>query len=132
MADDTLDQIREKFSHDRFATEACGCRVDEARAGHAVCSLDITPAHINEKGVPMGGAIFTLADFAIAVASNLGRVPTFSVSCNIEFLNVARGKRLIATADADRSGHTLGFYTAVVVDELGTPVARMTPVVYGR
>lgn len=132
MADDTLDQIREKFSHDRFATEACGCRVDEARAGHAVCSLDITPAHINEKGVPMGGAIFTLADFAIAVASNVGRVPTFSVSCNIEFLNVARGKRLIATADADRSGHTLGFYTAVVVDELGTPVARMTPVVYGR
>ena len=132
MADDTLDQIREKFSHDRFATEACGCRVDEARAGHAVCSLDITPKHINEKGAPMGGAIFTLADFAIAVASNLGRVPTFSVSCNIEFLNVARGKRLIATADADRSGHTLGFYTAVVVDELGTPVARMTPVVYGR
>lgn len=132
MADDTLDQIREKFSHDRFATDACGCRVDEARAGHAVCSLDITPKHINEKGVPMGGAIFTLADFAIAVASNLGRVPTFSVSCNIEFLNVARGKRLIATADADRSGHTLGFYTAVVVDELGTPVARMTSVVYGR
>ena len=74
----------------------------------------------------------TLADFAIAVASNVGRVPTFSVSCNIEFLNVARGKRLIATADADRSGHTLGFYTAVVVDELGTPVARMTSVVYGR
>lgn len=73
MADDTLDQIREKFSHDRFATEACGCRVDEARAGHAVCSLDLTPKHINEKGVPMGGAIFTLADFAIAVASNLGR-----------------------------------------------------------
>lgn len=132
MADDTLDQIREKFSHDRFATEACGCRVDEARAGHAVCSLDITPAHINEKGVPMGGAIFTLADFAIAVASNVGRVPTFSVSCNIEFLSVARGTRLIATADADRFGHTLGFYAAVVVDELGTPVARMTSVVYGR
>ena len=132
MADDTLDQIREKFSHDRFATEACGCRVDEARAGHAVCSLDIPPAHITEKGVPMGGAIFTLADFAIAVASNVGRVPTFSVSCNIEFLSVAKGKRLIATADADRSGHTLGFYTAVVVDELGTPVARMTSVVYGR
>ena len=97
MADDTLDQIREKFSHDRFAT-----------------------------------AIFTLADFAIAVASNLGRVPTFSVSCNIEFLSVAKGHRLIATADVDREGHTLGFYTAVVTDELGTLVAKMTSVGYGK
>ena len=40
--------------------------------------------------------------------------------------------RLIATADVDREGHTLGFYTAVVTDELGTLVAKMTSVGYGK
>jgi acyl-CoA thioesterase len=54
MADDTLDQIREKFSHDRFATDACGCRVDEARAGHAVCSLKWTLDSAQPLGDELG------------------------------------------------------------------------------
>ena len=130
MADDTLDQIREKFSHDRFATEACGCRVDEARAGHAVCSLDITSKHINEKDVPMGGAIFTLADFALAIASNTGGNPSVSVSSTIEYLSASKGTCLIATCNADKSGRRLGFYTTDVTDDTGRRIARVTTTVF--
>ena len=122
----SLEEVRAIFSNDRFASDACRCRVVEAARGHAVCEFDITPGHRNEKGGVMGGAIFTLADLAFAVASNVGESVTVSVSSSIEFMSGARGSRLIATADAEKNGRTLGFYTCLVTDELGTPVARVT------
>lgn len=122
----SLEEVRAIFSNDRFASDACGCRVVEAARGHAVCEFDITAGHRNEKGGVMGGAIFTVADFAMAVASNVGSPTTVSVSSTIEFMSAARGMRLIATADVEKDGRTLGFYRCVVTDELGTPVARAT------
>ena len=98
----------------------------EAARGHAVTEFDITPGHRNEKGGVMGGAIFTVADLAFAVASNVGESVTVSVSSNIEFMSAAKGEKLIATADVDKNGRTLAFYTCYVTDELGTPVARAT------
>ena len=125
----TLEETRERFSHDRFATEACGCSVLEAREGHAVCAFDVAPVHFNARGAVMGGAIFTLADFALAVASNFADAAV-SVSNTIEFMSAPRGRRLIATCDAQKSGRSLGFYTVEVRDELQTPVARMAATCY--
>lgn len=125
-ADATLDKVREYFSQDLFATRA-GCVVVQAAPGHAVVELPLQDdLHRNAHGAVMGGAIFTLADFALAVASNVGQAPTVSVSNQIEFLSAARGQLLTATCDADKSGRALGFYTVDVRDELGIHVARMT------
>ena len=121
-----IEEVRAFFANDHFATEACGCRVLEASRGHAVCAFTIADIHLNATGNVMGGAIFTLADFALAIACNIGENPTVSVSNNIQFLSPAKGKQLIATCDADRGGHWLGYYTCDVRDELGTHVARMT------
>ena len=125
-ADATLDEIREFFENDRFASGTCGFRIVEAAPHHAVCEADVSEALLNEKGGVMGGAIFTLADFAMAVASNVGDDPTVSVSCSIDFMSPCRGERLISTARTTKDGRTLGFYEADVTDELGTPVARVT------
>ena len=124
--DASLEEVQRVFRNDRFATDACGCRVVEASRGHAVCEFDITPGHRNEKGGVMVRAIFTVADLAFAVASNVGEPVTVSVSSSIEFMSAAKGERLIATADVDKNGRTLGFYNCLVTDELGTPVARVT------
>lgn len=80
----------------------------------------------------MGGAIFTLADFALAIACNIGEKPTVAVCNSIEYLSVAKGSKLIATCNADKSGRSLGFYTAEVTDELGTLVAKMTATGFRR
>lgn len=127
-----LEGLQAFFAKDLWATDACGCRILEAARGHAVCEFDITPLHKNARGAVMGGAIFTLADFALAIASNVGEEPSVSVSNTIEYLGVAKGKRLIACAEADKSGRSLGFYTIDVTDELGTPVARMTATCFRR
>ncbi len=128
----TLDEVRAFFANDRFASEACGCEVLEAAHGHAVTAFDITDVHRNAQRAVMGGAIFTVADFALAVACNMGENPTVSVSNTIEFFAGAKGTRLIATAEADKSGRNLGFYIVDVRDELGTHVARMTATCFRR
>ena len=133
LADDTpIEEVRAFFAHDLFASEACKCRIEEASHGHAVTTLEIEPVHRNAMGGVMGGAIFTLADYALAVACNMGENPTVSVSNSIEFLSGARGTRLIATCNVDKSGHNLGFYTVDVADDVGTHVARMTATCFRR
>lgn len=130
--DVTLEQIAEIFANDRFATEACDCRVMEVAPGHAVCEFTIQPKHMNAQGGVMGGAIFTLADFALAIACNIGEEPTVSVSNTIEFFTAAKGSVLRAKASRDRSGRSLGFYTVDVTDDLGNAVAKMTATCFRR
>ena len=127
-----IEEVRALFANDRFATEMCGCRVVEAARGHAVCVFDIADTHLNAQGNVMGGAIFTLADFALAIGCNMGEQPTVAVSNSIEYMNKARGKTLFATCNAIKSGRSLGLYTVDVTDELGTPVARMTATCFRR
>ena len=121
-----LRRAREFFAEDAFSTKTCGARVDEARPGHAVCSMEVTPAHRNAMGNVMGGAIFTLADFASAVASNFDQTPCVTAASDARFLSATRGSRLIATCDVDREGRRLCFYTCRVTDDLGEVVAIVT------
>ncbi len=119
-----LDEVVAYFAGDAFAEQA-GCRIVEAARGHAVCEMPIAPIHRNAQGGIMGGAIFTLADFALAIASNVGEEPTVAVSNAIEFMSAAKGDKLVATCNADKSGRHLGFYTVDVEDDTGRAVARM-------
>ena len=128
----TIEEVRQMFGNDRFATEACGCQVLEASRGHSVCAFDISDIHMNAAGSVMGGAIFTLADFALAIACNIGERPTMSVANNIQFFSAAKGNRLIATGKVEKSGRTMGYYTVDIVDDLGTPVAKMTATCFRR
>ena len=73
----TLEEVANHFANDKFATRAAGCTVVEARRGHAVCEMKLAEIHRNATGNVMGGAIFTLADFALAIACNIGEPQAF-------------------------------------------------------
>ncbi len=122
-----LEEIRNRFKNDHFATEATGIVIDSAEPGKASCSLTIEKRHLNENNVPMGGAIFTLADITCAVAANgYSEKVTVSQQASITFLAPAKGKRLLAEAVCLREGHTTALYSVDVKDELGTYVAHAT------
>lgn len=122
-----LEEIRSRFQNDRFATGATGIVIDSAEPGKAVCSLVLEDRHMNENDVPMGGVIFTLADFACAIASNgYSEKKTVSQNVSITFLAPAKGKRLIAEASCLREGRTTVLMTVDVRDELDTYVAHAT------
>ena len=73
----------------------------------------------------MGGAVFTLADFAFAVAANaFEETVTVSQHVSITFLAPAKGKRLFAQARCRKAGRTTCLYEVDVTDELGGFVAH--------
>lgn len=122
-----LEEIRNRFQNDHFAMDTTGIVIDSAQPGKAVCSLMIEERHLNENNVPMGGAIFTLADITCAVAANgYSDKVTVSQQASITFLAPAKGKRLIAEASCLREGHTTSLYSVDVRDEVGTYVAHAT------
>ena len=63
-----LDRLAAFFKNDRFATRA-GAELVEMSEGHAVVEMRLTPDHWNALDSVQGGAIFTLADFAFAIAA---------------------------------------------------------------
>ena len=82
---------------------------------------------MRSAGTPQGGAVFTLADFAFAVACN-GFADRIAVSLqhDITYLAPAKGKTLIAEAIRQKAGRSTCFCTVDVTDDLGTHVAYMT------
>ena len=123
----TIEELTARFQADRFATEMAGVEIREAEPGRALCTMKLRPCHMNANNVPMGGAIFTLADFAYAIASN-GFTDKISVTqhMSITFLSPAKGKELLAEARSLKDGRTTCLYEVDVRDELGTYVAHAT------
>ena len=123
----TLEEVRARFQKDHFATDATGIVIELAEPGKAVCSLTLEERHMNMDNVPMGGAVFTLADFTCAIAANgcsERRIVTQNAS--ITFLSPAKGGRLIGEASCLREGRTTSLYEVDIRDELGTYVAHAT------
>ncbi len=120
---DWLSKAREIFSHDIFATETTGIVIEEAEPGHAVCSLTVDGRHLNANKTVMGGAIFTLADLAFAIACNLDRPMTVSQGSTINYLAAPAGEKLTATGRLVRSGRRTCFCTVDVYDNTGRHVA---------
>lgn len=121
-----LEKAREFFGKDTYATETTGIVIDAVGERSATCSLEITDAHKNAYGGVMGGAIFTLADYTFAVASNFNAPQTVSVTSQINFIGMAKGKKLVAEASLIKDGRSTCLYEVKVCDELGTKVAFVT------
>ncbi len=123
----TLEQIRACMSGDRYAVEVTGVQIREAEPGRSVCALELRPELLNANHKPMGGAIFTLADFAFAVAANGHSIRvTVSQQVSITFLAPARGQVLIAEAKRLKEGRHTSLYAVDVTDETGVCVAHAT------
>lgn len=128
---ENLDQIREFFSDDEFATKCLGAHIDsfDFDTHVAKVSMDLDDRHHNAQGYIMGGVFFALADFALAVSSNVNQPPSASINASVEHMRRAKGNRLIATSTPDKIGRNLAFFTIDVRDELDTHVARVTATV---
>ena len=121
-----LEKAREFFGKDIFASETTGIEIEEVGLHYAKCVLNINDSHKNAYGGVMGGAIFTLADYTFAVSSNFNAPQTVSVSSNISFTGMAKGKKLIAESTLIKDGRSTCLYSIEIKDELGTKVAFVT------
>ena len=75
--------------NDHFAAKV-GCKIVEVDAVHAVTEMRVTADHLNGGNVCQGGALFTLADFAIAALMNFQGQLTFGINNSIIFVSSAK------------------------------------------
>ena len=120
---DYLTKAREFFIKDVYASTTTGITIDAAEPGYAKVSLEVGPQHLNALGLVMGGAIYTMADYAFAIASNIGGDTVVTINSQISFLGSAKGKKLIAEAKPIKDGRSTCVYNIDVKDDLGTQVA---------
>jgi acyl-CoA thioesterase len=86
---------------DDLASQTLGIDVTLAEPGHAVTTMTVRANQCNGLGVCHGGLIFTLADTAMAFATNASGEHAFATNAEVDFVSAARaGDRL--TADCVR------------------------------
>ena len=124
MEEKSLEQVREFFSGDRYATEN-GMVIDEIGDHYAKCSVELTSRHYNAMGGVMGGVHYTLADFAFAVASNWQEPGTVGLSNTISYVGAVKGKKLIAEATLVKNGRITCCYNVEIRDDLGNIAAAV-------
>ena len=121
----SLEEVREYFKNDKFATNA-GMQVESFSEEEVICSVELTDDHRNASGGIMGGAIFTLADLAFAVLVNNIHKPSVAAQVSINYLCGAKGKMLYAKSSCIKTGRSTTVASVDVYDELGTKVALFT------
>lgn len=119
----TIEDAKEYFSHDRFATEN-GIALEEVDERHAVASLVVSDRHLNAYGGVMGGAIFTLADFAFAALTNDRKRKTVAQQVSINYLSAPKSGRLTATARYRKDGRSSCVVNVDVTDDTGRDIAQ--------
>ena len=118
-----IEEAREFFSHDRFATEN-GITLEERDERHAVASLALAERHRNAHGGVMGGAIFTLADFAFAALTNDRERVTVAQQVSVNYLAAAKGAKLVARATYRKDGRNSCVVNVDVTDDAGRDIAQ--------
>lgn len=119
------------FEQDQFAA-MIGAKLQEASPGYAKATMNITVQHLNAANVVQGGAIFTLADFALGAAANSYGQVALGVNANISYFQAPQGDMLTAEAKEVSVNKKLASYCVDVTDNLGNLVARMTGMVYRK
>ena len=119
----TIDEAREYFKDDGFAS-ANGIVLEELDDNHALTSVILTHNHRNALGGVMGGAIFTLADFAFAALSNQLHKGTVAQQININYLSAPKGDRLTAKAVCRKNGRNSCVVNVDVTDDTGRDIAQ--------
>ena len=107
---------QEFFKKDLFAGKT-GVELIEIKAGYSKARLVITEEHLNAGHRTQGGALFTLADLALAAAISSRRT-ILSLSSNITFLRGSGvGDTLYAEARERYVGRTTGYYQIDVTNQ---------------
>ncbi|EHJ47109.1 phenylacetic acid degradation-related protein [Solidesulfovibrio carbinoliphilus subsp. oakridgensis] len=109
-----------------------GIRLVEAAPGYAKTAMDLTDRHKNGAGVAHGGAVFSLADLAFAVAANSHGKLSLAVAASISYVKAGTGKTLYAEAREVSLGGKMATYAITITNDAGDAVAAFQGTVYRK
>ncbi len=122
--------VRGMLSRDAFS-RWLGVEVTELAPGQCRCTMRVRPEMVNGFGVAHGGIVYSLADSALAFASNTrGRI-ALSIENGISYPAAVRpGDLLSATATEETATNRLAFYQVRVLNQRDETVALFRGTVY--
>ena len=123
------EHLAQFFEQDRFAHDN-GVRIVEARLGFARTEMTVEPRHYNSVGILQGGALFTLADLAFALASNSHGELALACQAEVTWFKAVRAGKLTATAEEISRTHKLSTCLIRVTGEDGGLVALFKGIAY--
>ncbi len=126
-----MEKLKQTLQMDQFAAH-CGIELISVSPGQARAKMALEARHLNALGSVQGGAIFTLADFAFAAASNSHGPAAVAINVGISFLKAAKTGTLWAEAREIAKNFKLGSYTVEVKDDAGDLVALFQGMAYRK
>jgi acyl-CoA thioesterase len=126
-----MEALKRELAKDRYAAHS-GIELVSVSPGTARAKMLLGPQHLNAVGIVQGGAIFTLADFAFAAASNSHGQLAVAINVSISFLKAAQAGTLWADAREITRNYKLGTYTVEVKDDAGQLIALFQGMVYRK
>lgn len=125
------ERIMQTFKKDLYATVTSGVKLIDVDYGYAKTELTIEDKHLNAAGIGQGGAIFTLADYAFAVASNSHGKVALAINVDISYHLPARlGDILTAEAREIARSKRLATYIVSITNQEHRPVATFKGTVF--
>jgi acyl-CoA thioesterase len=126
-----MKSLKEFLQGDQFAKQ-CGIELVSVAPGQAVARMRVQPWHLNAVGITQGGAIFTLADYAFAAASNSHSTVAVGVNVSITYLKSITTGVLTAEAREVDLNPKLASYAVNVTNEAGQLIAIFQGLVYRK
>ncbi len=106
------------------ASQTLGIDITEVSADSATATMTVTPAMMNGLGGCHGGVIFTLADAAMAYASNCANDAAVATNATVDFLAGASvGMVLSARCTTSATERKARVHEVVVTADDGTVIA---------
>ena len=114
---------------DKFA-QFLGIEIIEQKPGYAKVKLPVRTELLNGLDMVHGGVVFSLADYAFAVASNTSERLAVALSAHVTYSKPGRGPYLTAEAREVTSANRTGTYAAEICTKDGELIATFTGVAY--
>lgn len=127
-----MDNIRQFFEEKDLFAKHCGIEIVDVQPGRAKVSMKIERFHLNGANTVHGGAIFTLADFAFAIASNSHGTLAMGINTSVAFVKAAISGSIHAEAREISRNPKLATYLVDVTDDAGDLIASFQGTVYRK
>ncbi len=126
-----MEKITALMRRDAFAKHL-GIELVEVAPGRAKVKMTFGDEHKNSVGMVHGGVMFTVADYAFAVACNSYGTLALAIDCHISYLRPPEGDTLVAEATEVSKSRRLGTYSISVSDGEGNLVAMFQGMAYRK
>ncbi|MCK9156089.1 MAG: PaaI family thioesterase [Paludibacteraceae bacterium] len=131
MMDSEKEKIFDLLGKDEFA-KLCNMKIVDFDHGTAIAEMEIIDSLKNGFGTIQGGALFTLADFACAAASNSQGKRAVSLDASITFIKAVKSGKVTATASEIFLRRTVAAYKVEIRDEENDLVAVFQSTAYRK